>query len=164
MEQIRFDHVALLVADLERAVRDWTEILNVLDPAATRRVVRYENFGEGEGQNNWATFQSPDQTSIQLFEPAADEGFLRRRLDGAGEGVHHIAFLSTDLEATVERLRDAGIPFTRDAYESDKVQIPWQRWMMVHPKKTHGTLIEIAQAYEVTDDLRWAPDHGEAGS
>ena len=50
----------------------------------------------------WATFVNPGGCAIQLFEPAS-EGFLKKILDRRGEHVHHVAFLSSDVEATVDR-------------------------------------------------------------
>jgi methylmalonyl-CoA/ethylmalonyl-CoA epimerase len=156
-EKIKLDHVSLLVNDLDQAVTDYTDILRILDPEAAKNIVRYENFGEGEGANNWATFAS-DQCQIQLFEPIDREGFLGKRLQKYGEGLHHVCFTSSNVEATVKKLIDAGIPLTSKTLDSSPT-LPWQKWTFVHFGKAHGILIEIGQRYK-TIDGKWV-EHRE---
>jgi len=50
---------------------------------------------------------NPNGASIQLFQPVG-EGFLAKILEKRGEIVHHIAFLSSDVNTTVEELRGPG--------------------------------------------------------
>lgn len=157
-EKSKLDHVSLLVNNLDEAVRDYQEILTVLDPQASGNIVRYENFGTGEGANNWATFAS-DQCQIQLFEPIDRQGFLGRRLRKYGDGLHHVCFTSSNVEATVKRLIAAGIPLTSPKLDSSPT-MPWQKWTFIHYGKAHGILIEIGQRYKVVDG-KWVEDRQE---
>lgn len=146
--QLKLDHVSLLVRDLDQAIKDWQEVLSVLDPEQAKNVIRVDGgLDEDTGERmNWATFVNPEGTSIQLFEPAGEGGFLNKVLDKKGEYVHHIAFTTTDIQQTMKDLQDKGIPLTKDVLANPDKH-PWLKWCFVTPKKAHGPLIEVARSY-----------------
>jgi methylmalonyl-CoA/ethylmalonyl-CoA epimerase len=142
-------HVCLLVEDLDKAVEDWTKILSVLDPKQLEeQIVRYEDFEGGDDQMRWATFVSHHGLEIQLMEPARDSP-LGRRLEKAGEGVHHICFTVDDPEAANRDL--AALDVSVGADTSSDPSMPWQRWNWVLPESTHGTLVEVARPYRAVN-------------
>lgn len=145
----RFAHVCFLVADIHQAIDDFGRILGVLDPeqAAGELVLQEGSIG-GDDLYHVATFSSPG-CEIQLIEPV--EGPLKARLDKKGEHVHHICFVSERLEETVEELKAAEIPLTNDELTDDEVNDTWQSWTFVHPKMSHGALIEVARTYRTVD-------------
>jgi methylmalonyl-CoA/ethylmalonyl-CoA epimerase len=157
MPEMRLDHISFLVRDLDAAVVKWRKLLGVLDPAQAERIT----FGEGvEGgeQMRWATFVNPGGCAVQLFEPVSD-GFLKRILDKRGEVVHHVAFLSSDVDATVDQLREAEIPVLQDENTAPDT-MPWLKWNFIPPDYVGGVLIEVAQRYDVEGD-RWVPVPGD---
>ena len=154
-----FAHVCLLVQDLDRAVEDWTKILEILDPGQLEeRIVRYEDFSGGEDRMRWATFVSRHGAEIQLMEPAADSP-LGRRLAKRGEGVHHICFTVDDPEDALRRLSEAGLSTTGDV--NTDPTMPWQRWTWVLADSAHGTLVEVARPYKAVDGT-WESASDEA--
>ena len=157
MPEMRLDHISFLVRDLDAAVAKWRKLLGVLDPDQAERIT----FGEGvEGgeQMRWATFVNPGGCAVQLFEPVSD-GFLKRILDKRGEVVHHVAFLSSDVDATVDQLREAEIPVLQDENTAPDT-MPWLKWNFIPPDYVGGVLIEVAQRYDVEGD-RWVPVPGD---
>src|SRR6266516_3968307 len=103
MASIHIDHVAMCVYDLEPAIEDWRQILEVLAPGHAMHLTR------GEGTDVvaktgmvWATFQNPEPTgiSIQLWAPSEPDSWVYKVLDKRGECVHHICFLSADFKRT----------------------------------------------------------------
>jgi methylmalonyl-CoA/ethylmalonyl-CoA epimerase len=158
MPELRFDHIALLVDDLDESVHKWRAILEILDPEQAKDVV----YGEGEENGErmrWATFVKPGGTAIQLFAPAGEGGFLRKILDRRGEIVHHLAFLSSDVDRTVDELRERGFPILQE-HQTAPDTYPWLRWNFVPHDWSGGVLIEVAQRYQVRD-ARWAPVEGD---
>jgi methylmalonyl-CoA/ethylmalonyl-CoA epimerase len=150
-----FAHVCLLVEDLDRAVEDWTKLLEVLDPdQLDEQIVRYEDFEGGEDSMRWATFVSAHGAEIQLMEPSP-ESPLGRRLAKHGEHVHHVCFTTDDPDAASRKLAEAGL---KTGEVSSDPTMPWQRWTWVMPESTHGTLVEIARPYRAVDG------HWEDGS
>ena len=144
-----FAHICLLVKDLDRAIEDWTKILEVLDPGQLdERIVRYDEFEGGEDKMRWATFVSHHGAEIQFMEPDPDSP-LGRRLEKHGEGVHHICFTTDNPEEASRRLVEAGVS-TSGEISSDP-RMPWQRWTWVLPDSAHGTLVEVARPYKAVD-------------
>jgi methylmalonyl-CoA/ethylmalonyl-CoA epimerase len=158
MPEMRLDHIAMLVEDLEASVEKWRGMLEVLDPDQATEVV----WGEGEENGEkmrWATFVKPGGTAIQLFSPGDEGGFLRKVLAKRGEIVHHVAFLSSDVDATVQQLRDRDIPILQDEQTAPDTY-PWLRWNFVPADYSSGVLVEVAQRYRVQDG-KWAPVEGD---
>ncbi|MEE8390660.1 MAG: VOC family protein, partial [Anaerolineae bacterium] len=60
-------------------------------------------------------------------------------------GLHHVCLAVEDVEATMERLRAAGAQLLS---EEPRVNEHGIRYVFVHPKSTHGVLLEL---YEVTE-------------
>jgi len=153
MPKLKFDHVSFLVRSLDQAVRDYQEILQVLDPDQAEEIV----WGEGEEQGyklRWATFVNPIGASLQFFE--SENPADLRLLEKYGERVHHLAFTSSEIEKTVEDLGGAGIPLTSKEL-THPANMPWLKWTFIPPKKAHGVLIEVARRYRVEKN-QWVPD------
>ena len=157
MPEMRLDHLSFLVRDLDEAIVKWRKILRILDPGQAEEITYGEGVEGGE-QMRWATFVNRNGCSIQLFQPTSD-GFLKKILDKRGEIVHHVAFLSSDVELTVQQLRDADIPVLQEENTAPDT-LPWLKWNFVPPDFAGGLLIEVAQRYDVEGD-RWVPVPGD---
>ncbi len=161
MARVHIDHVSMCVWDLEKAIADWADILEVLAPGHAARLTR----GGGTGDDVpmiWATFQNPDPegVSIQLWAPASEDTWVHKVLAKRGEFVHHIAFLSDDFGHTMEQCRTAGLPILFDE-DSGPDTMPWLKWNFIGEEKAHGVLIELATRYQAVGD-RWYPHPGNA--
>ncbi len=153
MPRLKFDHVSFLVRNLDQAVKDYQQMLQVLDPEQAKQIV----WGEGEEQGyklRWATFANPNGASLQFFE--SENPADHKLLEKYGERVHHIAFTSDEIERTVEELDRAGVPLTSKQLTNPST-MPWLKWTFVPPKKAHGVLIEVARRYRV-ENGEWVPD------
>ena len=157
MPEMRLDHISFLVRDLDEAVEKWRKLLGILDPVQAEGITYGEGVEGGEHMR-WATFVNPKGCSIQLFETRG-EGFLKKILDRRGEIVHHVAFLSSDVEQTVEELREADIPLVQEENTAPDT-MPWLKWNFVPPEYVGGVLIEVAQRYDV-DGGEWVPVPGD---
>jgi methylmalonyl-CoA/ethylmalonyl-CoA epimerase len=161
MPRVHIDHVSMCVWDLEKAIADWRDILQVLSPDHAGRLTTGGGAGDGVPMD-WATFQSPDPygVSIQLWAPAAPDTWVHKVLARRGEFVHHIAFLSDDFGHTVEQCRAAGLPVVLDE-NSGPDTMPWLAWNFIAESKAHGVLIELATRYQAVGD-KWYPHPGNA--
>lgn len=108
------DHVNIVVADMERSVRFYEEVLGL------RR--GFERVLEGEwlerltgltGVRAWCVFMEADDAAVRLellqyLSPPGAE------LPGAGApnalGLRHLAFRVPDLDALLRQLQQAGVP------------------------------------------------------
>lgn len=156
MPGVHIDHVSMCVNDLEVAIDDWRDILNVLTPEIAVHLTRGQGDADGTPMI-WATFQNPDPlgVSIQLWAPGAPDTWVHKVLAKRGEFVHHIAFLSDNFGHTIDQCREAGLPLVLDE-NSNPDTMPWLKWNFIPEEKAHGVLIELATRYDAIDGL-WYP-------
>lgn len=124
------DHIAVVVGDLDQAVRFWSEALG-LDLAERRYVA--------EEEVEVASLSLGD-ASIELVRPLGSESGVAAFLDRKGEGLHHVCLEVDDIMGTIEQLLDAGADLTTD---EPRVRADGRRYAFVHPKSAHGVLLEL---------------------
>lgn len=87
-------------------------------------------------------FLSAGQVVLELVEPTSEHGSVARFLASRGEGVHHVALRVPDLRQSLERAAAAGLavvpPAPRSGARGSQVAF-------LHPKTTHGVLIELVE-------------------
>ncbi len=144
----RIDHVNIVVADVERSVRFYTEILGLQRG--------FEVMLEGDwieavtglkGARAHCVFmESTDATvRLELLQYLSPSGadFDLNSLPNT-QGIRHVAFLVDDLDALVARLRAAGVPLV-----SEPVEVPFAvgtmgRKRLFYFHDPDGTLLEAA--------------------
>ena len=96
--------------------------------------------------------------TIELLEPWNLErsDFLARFLDRHGEGPHHLTFKVPDLAVELKRLESLGLePVGVDLSD------PMWREAFLHPRDSHGTVVQIAESEVWRFELAW--DSARAG-
>jgi methylmalonyl-CoA/ethylmalonyl-CoA epimerase len=126
----RFDHVAVGVREVEKAAFVFRDLLG------GELVGGMEVPGEGF---RFTQYRYPNRMKIELMEPLGQGGFLPRFLERRGEGVHHLSFRVTDLEARLDDLRSRGIEPVHVVLEG-----PWKE-AFIHPRLAHGVLIQLLE-------------------
>ena len=69
------------------------------------------------------------EVQLELLQPAEGDQALKESLDKTGEGLHHIGFITDDLDKEVAKFKKAGVKvwtMSKDAKGSD-LSIPIQR-------------------------------------
>ncbi|HMK72454.1 MAG TPA: methylmalonyl-CoA epimerase [Myxococcaceae bacterium] len=126
------DHVAVVVRDLEAAIRLYRDTLG-LELSAVEEVpeqaVRTAIFGTGMGR-------------VELISPTTPDSGVARFLDKRGEGLHHLCIEVEDLEAALAALRAAGAPLIDEA---PRPGAGGARVAFVHPRGMRGVLTELRQ-------------------
>jgi methylmalonyl-CoA epimerase len=126
------DHVAILVADLDAAVRLYRDVygleLSELEEVATEKV-RVAIFGHGAGR-------------IELVCPTGPDSPMAMALERRGEGLHHICLEVADIEQSMKALKAGGAPLLD---ESPRRGAGGARVAFVHPKGSCGVLVELRQ-------------------
>jgi methylmalonyl-CoA/ethylmalonyl-CoA epimerase len=128
------EHIAIVVQDLDTALKVYRDalglpLLQVEDvPAETVKVAFLELPGEGG--------------HIELVQPTDGESGIARFLAKRGEGIHHICFRVDDINAAVAHLIADGLHVIE---QEPRVGRHGQKYAFVHPKSTHGVLIELYQ-------------------
>jgi len=126
------DHVGIAVRDLDEALDRYRTQYGA-DPVS-RDVVVSQGVEEA---------MIPIGGSfVQLLQPLAADTPVGRFLDKRGEGLHHMAFAVSDLEAALTHLAGAGARLV------DRKPRPGGRGAaiaFVHPAAFAGTLVELLQ-------------------
>ena len=126
---MKIDHIAIAVNDVESAVKQYREAFGVTD-------VEFETI-ETEGVKVAILHLSNGR--IELMQPTNDNSPIKKFLEKKGEGLHHIALETDDIESEVTRMEGCGIQFLgkiRPGSAGTKVTF-------IHPKSLHGVLAEL---------------------
>jgi len=76
----------------------------------------------------------------EMVETTDPEGVIARFIEKKGEGLHHIAFDVTDIEAEMKRLQGEGFVLLND---KPKQGADNKLVCFLHPKHTNGVLVEL---------------------
>jgi methylmalonyl-CoA/ethylmalonyl-CoA epimerase len=128
----RIDHIGVAVDDLERAIELYRDKLGM--PLQHRETV--EQFGVE------AVLLGIGEGHVELLLPTSSESPVARFLERDGPGLHHVAYRTDDIEATLETVRTAGM---RLIDERPRIGIRDSRVAFVHPKSTGGVLTELVE-------------------
>jgi methylmalonyl-CoA/ethylmalonyl-CoA epimerase len=131
----RIDHVGVAVSDLDAATALYERTLGM--PMAHRERV--------ESQGVEAALLDVGDGHVELLQPLGADTAVGRFIERRGEGLHHVAYAVEDIEATLERLRGAGLELID---EQPRVGIRGSRVAFVHPKATGSVLTEIVEPAE----------------
>jgi methylmalonyl-CoA/ethylmalonyl-CoA epimerase len=126
------DHVAILVADLDAAVKLYREVYGLPAPeieVVPTEKVRVAIFGHGAGR-------------IELVSPTGPDSPMAKALERRGEGLHHVCLEVPDIEKAMEALRARGAPLLD---EMPRPGAGGSRVAFVHPKGSRGVLVELKQ-------------------
>ncbi len=84
---------------------------------------------------------SAGEPLVELLEADDPDSPIGRFVAKKGPGIHHICFSVDDLDATLERCRQAGIKLIDN---EPRVGAEGKRIAFLHPKSTGGVLIELS--------------------
>ena len=82
------------------------------------------------------------ENHVELLAPLDSGTPVGKFLAKRGPGLHHVAYLVDDVDATLAALREAGMPLID---EHARVGIRRSRVAFLHPRGTGGVLTEIVQ-------------------
>ncbi len=131
----KIDHIGIAVRSIAEARKFYEDGLGL----------RCERIEEVVSQQVRTAFFTLGETHIELLEPMSPDSPVAVFLDKRGEGIHHIAYLSDDLDRQLQKVREQGgclINETPVAGAGNK------KIAFVHPKSTHGVLTELCEPEE----------------
>jgi len=129
----RIDHVGIAVRDLDQAIQVYERRLGL-------RATGRERL-EAEGIE--VAMIPIGESRIELITPLSSESKVEKFLQDRGEAVHHVAYATDDVAASLAQAGAAG------AQLLDEVARPGARATrigFVHPKSLCGVLTEFVEA------------------
>ena len=128
----RIHHIAVAVENIEAALHFWRDILGIEPSQVT-------NAPQESAQ---IAFLPLGETEIELVQPTTPDSGLSRFLEKHGAGLHHLCLEVDDLNAWLGRLKSKEVILIN---EQPKVGEDGRRYAFIHPKSTHGVLLELYQ-------------------
>jgi methylmalonyl-CoA epimerase (EC 5.1.99.1) len=129
----KIDHVAVVVADIDQALKFWRDALGI-------EVDHVENVPSQKAQ---VAFLPVGDSELELVRPTALDSGTAKFLAERGGGMHHLCF---EVDNLAEMLAELKVKEVRLINE-EPVELPGRKMVFVHPKSTGGVLVEL---YEIT--------------
>ncbi len=126
------NHIGIAVKNLDESLETFRKIFGFSD--VHREIVDNQKV-------EVASFDIGD-VKIELTSPMSDDSPIAKFLVKQGEGIHHIAFESDDIESELNNLSKNGIKLINDEPKSGAHNMLIG---FLHPKSTNGVLMEICQ-------------------
>jgi methylmalonyl-CoA/ethylmalonyl-CoA epimerase len=126
---MKIDHIAIAVNNVEEAAKKYQQALGVDE-------VIFETV-ESEGVK--LAILKLENARIELMQPTRDDSPIKKFLEKKGEGLHHMALATDNIEREYQRMEGCGIQFLgkiRGGSEGTKITF-------IHPKSLHGVLAEL---------------------
>lgn len=126
------DHIAIAVPDI-RAALPLFELVSGGTGSPLERV---------ESQKVEVAFVGTGAGRIELLQPTSPDSAIQRFLESRGSGLHHIAYRVPDVDEALRRFAQEGI---RLIDEKGRPGAGGHRVAFLHPRSTHGVLIELVE-------------------
>ncbi len=126
---MKIDHIAIAVNDVEESAKIYQQALGVDS-------VEFETV-KTEGVK--VAILHLENGRIELMQPTNDTSPIKKFLEKKGQGLHHLALETDNIEGEVERMEGCGIQFLgkiRPGSAGTKVTF-------IHPKSLYGVLTEL---------------------
>lgn len=127
----RIDHIGVVVNSLDETLETWCGQLGC---EMLERVAIPEQLVE-------AAFLDAGNSTIELISPTDSESGTARYLANRGEGTHHVAVEVDDIIAVLAELKSRGVRLVDETPRQGVHGLV----AFVHPKATHGVMIELLQ-------------------
>lgn len=128
------DHIGIAVRSLEERIPFYRDVVGLGEPELEEvadQKVRVAMFLTGAGR-------------IELLEPTGPESPIAKFIEKNGEGIHHLALGTGDIERSIEAVEGSGLRMI-DSVPRDGAggaQIAF-----VHPKSSGGVLLEFCRRH-----------------
>ena len=126
----KIDHLGIAVHSIAEARTFYENVLGL--PCEGEETV--------ESQKVKTAFFAVGEVHIELLEPTSDESPIAKFLKKNGEGIHHVAYRTDDIEGQISQARDNGC---RLIHETPIEGAGSKLVAFLHPKSTHGVLMEF---------------------
>ncbi len=129
------DHIGIAVKNLDEAIKFYRDVLGL-------ELVEVEEVPEEKVKI--AMFKA-GSVYIELLQGLSEDSAISKYIAKRGEGIHHIAIRVENVDALTKELKEKGV---RVVYEEPKLVSGGKRKInFIHPKATHGVLLEILERY-----------------
>lgn len=131
----QINHIGIAVKSLDDHVPFYRDVLK-MEFAGTEEVaeqkVKVAMFNIGEAK-------------IELLEPTSDESPIAKFIEKKGEGIHHIAYQTDDIEGEIENIQENEL---RMIDKTPRLGAHDTKIAFIHPKSSGRVLTELTEVKE----------------
>lgn len=135
MNITHIEHIGIAVKNLDEAVQFYENILGLKCYA----------IEEVNDQKVKTAFFMVGQTKIELLESTEPDGLIGKFIGTKGEGIHHIAFATGNLNEALKETESKGIQLIN---KEPRKGAEGMSIVFLHPKSTFGVLTELCSNEE----------------
>ena len=128
----QIEHLGIAVESIDAAVKTFESLLGT-------ECYKQEEV-ESEGVRT--AFLMVGNSKIELLEATNEDSAIAKYLQKNRGGFHHVAFEVDDIDSELERLAAEGFQLI---HKTPKGGADNKRIAFLHPKSTHGLLVELCQ-------------------
>ncbi len=128
----RIDHIGVAVEEIEPALELYRDSFEL--EVAHREVVAEQGVE--------AVLLDVGENHVELLAPLGQDTPVGKFLARQGPGLHHVAYQVSDIDATLEALKRAGLALID---QQPRTGIRGSRVAFMHPRATAGVLTEIVE-------------------
>ena len=128
----KIDHLGIAVKSIDAALPYYEKTLGL----------KCEHREEVPSQKVRTAFFACGEVHIELLEPTDPESTIAKFIETKGEGIHHIAFATTDITGQLAQAKESG---ARLINEVPVDGAGGKLVAFVHPKSSFGVLTEFCQ-------------------
>lgn len=127
----KLDHIGIAVKEIDATLK--TLRLLGLTPSERGTVAQFSVE---------VCMLSLGNAKLELLQPTSPESPIAKFIERRGEGLHHIALKVPNISETLAQLKAQGFQLID---ETPRVGFGGHFVAFIHPKSTHGVLIELVQ-------------------
>ena len=132
MNLTHIEHIGIAVKDMQEAIKYYEEVLGL----------KCYSIEEVPSQKTRTAFFMIGQTKIELLESMDPDGPIGKFIEKRGEGIHHLAFATDNIQEALDEAKIKGIQLIDSA---PKPGAEGLNIAFLHPKSTYGVLTELCQ-------------------
>jgi len=132
MKILKIDHLGIAVNSIDEGKNFFSDILGL----------KFEGAETVEEQKVTTAFFPVGESEVELLESTAPDGPVAKYIEKKGEGIQHIAFRVENIEEALSELKEKGV---RLIDEKPRKGAGGAKIAFLHPKSTHGVLVELCE-------------------
>ena len=128
----QINHVAVVVADMEKALAFWRDALGM----------ELHGLRDVPAEKSQVAFLPLPGSEVELVQPTTDDSGIAKYLAKHGPGMHHICLEVDDIEGMMSQLKSKGVRLTSSG---PLTAADGKKYAFIHPESTSGVLVELYQ-------------------
>ena len=132
MKITHIEHIGIAVKSIEEQLPYYEGVLGL----------KCYNIETVEDQKVKTAFFMVGQTKIELLEPTDEESTIAKFIEKRGEGIHHIAYATENVNEALKELEDKGVRLIDREARGGAEGL---RIAFLHPKSTGSVLTELCE-------------------